>query len=95
MGRLFWVILPHSGACRVAHSVVSDFATPWTIAHQAPLVEEARIFQARILERLPFPTPGDLPDSGMEPASLSSPVLADGFFTTEPPGKPSVQVGPI
>ena len=58
-------------------------------------MEEGRIFQARILEWLPFPTPGDLPDSGMEPVSLSSPALAGGFFTTEPPGKPSVQVGPI
>ena len=36
--------------------------------------------------RLPFPPPGDLPDPGIEPASL---VLADGFFATEPPGKPT------
>ena len=34
---------------------------------------------------LPFPPPGDLSDSGIEPAS---PVLTGGFFTTEPPGKP-------
>ena len=33
---------------------------------------------------LPFPSPGDLPDPGIEPAS---PALAGGFFTTEPPGK--------
>ena len=32
---------------------------------------------------LPFPSPGDLPDPGMEPAS---PALAGGFFTTEQPG---------
>ena len=31
---------------------------------------------------LPFPPPGDLPDSGIEPVSLVSPVLAGGFFTT-------------
>ena len=31
---------------------------------------------------MPFPTPGDLPDPGIEPASLSSPALAGGFFTT-------------
>ena len=37
---------------------------------------------------LPFPTPGDLPNPGIEPASLSSPALAGGFFITEPPGKP-------
>ena len=35
--------------------------------------------------RLPFPSPGDLPNLGIEPAS---PALAGGFFTTEPPGKP-------
>ena len=33
----------------------------------------------------PFPSPGDLPHPGIEPAS---PELADGFFTSEPPGKP-------
>ena len=33
---------------------------------------------------LPFPSPGDLPDPGIE---LASPALAGGFFTTEPPGK--------
>ena len=38
--------------------------------------------------RLPFPPPGDLPDPGIEPASLASPALAGSFFTTEPPGKP-------
>ena len=38
---------------------------------------------------LPFPTRGDLPDPGIEPASLESPALAGGFFTTVPPGKPT------
>ena len=37
---------------------------------------------------LPFPPPGDLPDLGIESTSPASPVLAGGFFTTEPPGKP-------
>ena len=35
---------------------------------------------------LPFHTPGDLPNPGVEPASLLSPSLAGRFFTTEPPG---------
>ena len=35
---------------------------------------------------MPFLSPGDLPDPGIEPAS---PALEGGFFTTEPPGKPS------
>ena len=34
-----------------------------------------------------MPSPGDLPNPGIEPKSLMSPALADGFFTTEPPGK--------
>ena len=34
---------------------------------------------------LPFPSPGDLTNPGIEP---TSPELAGGFFTTEPPGKP-------
>jgi len=34
---------------------------------------------------LPFPSPGDLPDSGIKP---DSPALAGGFFTTEAPGRP-------
>ena len=37
---------------------------------------------------LPFPTPGDLPDPGVEPESPVSPVLASRFFTTEPLGSP-------
>ena len=35
--------------------------------------------------RLPFPSPGNLPNPGTEPISLA---LAGEFFTTEPPGKP-------
>ena len=31
---------------------------------------------------LPFPTPGHIPDPGIEPVSLSSPALASGFFKT-------------
>ena len=36
---------------------------------------------------LPFPTPEDLSDPEIEPASLASPALAERFFTTAPPGK--------
>ena len=39
---------------------------------------------------LPFPSPGNLPNPGMEPISLMSPALASGFFTTMPPGEPLV-----
>ena len=37
---------------------------------------------------LPIPTPEDLPNPGIKPASLASPALAGGLFTIEPPGKP-------
>ena len=55
------------------------------------------ILQERILEwvvgpssrgKVPFPPPGDLPDSGMEPASPASPALQGRFFTTEPSDEP-------
>ena len=37
---------------------------------------------------LPFPIARDLPNPELEPESITFPALADGFFTTEPPGKP-------
>ena len=40
------------------------------------------ILQARILEWVACPPPGDLPDPGIKPASLMSPALAGGLFTT-------------
>ena len=62
------------------------FATLWTIACQAPL--STGFSRHEDWSRLPGPPPGDLPYPRMEPVSLMSPVLAGGFFTTEPPGKP-------
>ena len=50
-------------------SRVQLFATPWAVAHQAPLT--IVILQARTLGGLPFLPPGDLPNPGIEPASLS------------------------
>ena len=55
------------------------FATLWTVAHQAPL--SMKISRQEYWNGLPFPPPGDLPDPGIEPASLMSPALAGGFFT--------------
>ena len=43
------------------------------------------ILQARILEWMPFSSPGDLPDPGIEPGS---PALEADTLTSEPPGKP-------
>ena len=53
----------------------NSFASPWTIACQAPLSMEFP--RQEYWSRLPFPPPGDLPNPGIEPAS---PALADRFF---------------
>ena len=59
----------------------------WTVAHQAPL--SMGFPRQEYWNRLPFSSPGDLPDSGIELTS----ALAGRFFTTEPPGKPILLVG--
>ena len=65
----------------------SSFATPWTMACQAPL--SMGFSKQEDWSGLPCHSPGDLPKPGMEP---SSPALTGGFFTTEPPGKPDNKV---
>ena len=62
------------------YSHVQLFATLWTVACQARLSME--FSRQEYWSGLPFPSPGDLPDPGMEPASLMSPALTGGFFTT-------------
>ena len=64
-------------------SHVRLFVTAWTIACQAPLSME--FSRQEYWNGLPFPFPEDLLYPGIEPIS---PVLAGGFFITEPPGKP-------
>ena len=70
----------------VSRSVVSDSETPWTVAHQALLSME--FSRQKYWNGLPFLPPGDVPDPGIEPASLVFPAMASRFFTTTPPGKP-------
>ena len=60
----------------------SLFATPWTVAHQAP--PSMPFSRQEYWSGLPFPSPGDLPDPGIEPRS---PALQANAFTYEPPGK--------
>ena len=57
------------------------------IAHQAPL--SMGLPRQEFWSGLLFPSPGDLPEAGIEPVSLASPALAGGLFATEPPGKPT------
>ena len=68
----------HSLHCAVlSHDQL--FATLWTVVCQAPL--SMRFSRQEYWSGLPFPPPGDCPDSGIEPASLMSPAMAGGFFT--------------
>ena len=63
-------------------SVTSNsFVTPWTVARQAPL---SMGFSRQCWSGLLFPSPGDLPNPGIEPVS---PALAGEFLPTVPPGK--------
>ena len=71
--------------CAVNFSHVWLFATPWTVAHQAPL--PMRFSRQDYWSGFPFPFPVNLPDPGIEPMSPKSPALADGFFKLAPPGK--------
>ena len=68
--------------CLVAQSRLT-LATPWTISPPDLLFHA--ISRARLLEWLPFPSPGDLPNPGIEPMS---PELSGRVFTAEPSGKP-------
>ena len=61
-------------------SLVRLFATPWTIAHQAP--RSLGFSSQEYWSGLPCPPPGYLPDPGIKPESLMFPALAGSFFTS-------------
>ena len=64
-------------------SRVRLFATAWIAAYQAPPSTE---FSRQVYwSGLPFPSPGDIPDPGIEPRS---PTLQADALPSEPPGKP-------
>ena len=62
-------------------SRVRLFATPWTVAYQAPPSME--FSRQEYWSGLPFPSPGDLPGPGIEPRS---PALQADALPSEPPG---------
>ena len=62
----------------VSHSVRSDSVTPWTVALQAPL--SMGFFRQEYCSEVPFPSPGDLPNPGIEPRS---PVLQADSLPSE------------
>ena len=53
---------------------------PWSVAHQA--LQSMKFSRQEYWNRLPFSTPGDLPDPGTEPTSFASPASAGRFFIT-------------
>ena len=63
-------------------SRVRLFATLWTVAYQAP--PPMGFSRQEYWSGLPFPSPGDLPNTGIEPRS---PTLEADALTSEPPGK--------
>ena len=77
VGRVLTPLLLSLHAHVLSHSVVSDsLRPPWTVAPQAPLY--LRFTWHEYWSGLPFPTPGDLPDPGINPESPAPPALAGG-----------------
>ena len=66
-------------------SRVQLFAIPWTVVYQASL--SMGFSRQEYCSGLPFPSPGDLPDPGIEPRS---PALQADALPSEPPGKPTL-----
>ena len=64
-------------------SRVQLFGTPWAVAYQIPL--SMGFSRQEYWSGLPFPSPGDLPNPGIEPRS---PALQADALSSEPPGKP-------
>ena len=86
--NLVYVYMLYAELCAVLSrfSHVQLFATPRTIACQDPL--SVGFSRQEYWSGLPCPPPGDLPDPGIELMSLTTPTLADRFFTAKPPRKP-------
>ena len=94
MSRVSYVVLPNLGLeafCllnflklkSVSRSVMSDSATPWTVAHQAPL--SVGFSRQESWSGLPFPSAGGLLDAGIE---ARSPALQADWLPSGPRGKP-------
>ena len=77
--------LRHCCAVLSRFSHVCLFATPGTVARQAP--PSMGVSRQEYWSGLPCPSPGELPDPGIEPASLVSLALQIDSLPTEPPGK--------
>ena len=88
--KTFWEIVESWGLASESESEVAQlclaFCNPMDCSPPGSSVHG--IFQARYWSGLPFPSPGDLPNPGIEPGS---PALEADTLTSEPPGKPAGQ----
>ena len=84
-GKLLWIILSYKKVIVPTPSHVQLFATPWTVAHQAP--PSMGFSRQEYWSGLPFLSPGDLLDPGIKP---KSPTLQADALTSEPAGKPLI-----
>ena len=73
------------GGCGLATKLCRTLPTSWTVVHQASL--SMGFSKQEYWSGLPFPSPGDLPDPEIKPAS---PALQANSLPTEPSGKPSI-----
>ena len=87
MARRFFTTIATQKVKVKSFSRVRLFATPWTVAYQAPLSMD--FSGQEYWNGLPFPSPRDLPDPGIEPRS---PTLQADALPSEPPGKPQNQM---
>ena len=86
------IIIPSQYKCKILSAIVKVkvkslshvqlFATPWSVPYQAP--PSMGFSRQEHWSGLPFPSPGDLPDPGIEPWS---PAFQADTLTSEPPGK--------
>ena len=78
------------GGCGLVAKSCLTLATSWTVAFQAPL--SLKFCRLEYWSGLPFPSPGDLPDPGIEPVS---PALKEDSLPTELPGKQKAPLGAL
>ena len=83
LSTFHFLIHSSNTVCMCAH-LLQLIATLWTVAYQASL--SVGFSRQEYWSGLPFPTPGNLPNQGIERSSLALPSLAGGFFATEPSG---------
>ena len=83
-----WMTISQLGSCMHAKLLQLCLTLCDPMGGSLPSSSVHGIFQARILEWVAMPSSGDLPNSGIELASLTSPALAGSSLPPAPPGKP-------